>query len=122
MARKHKRRSIPYRQRQILDLISRGVLTPAAIARRMKITPENARVILHKMRKAGLNVPFVQNGVPVMGHPVQVVLTNKMHGVLRQQAEERGVSPDTLVRQMLVTIIEDGLFNAVIDTEEDHGR
>jgi hypothetical protein len=88
----------------------------------MKITPENARVILHKMRKAGLDVPFVQNGIPVMGHPVQVVLTNKMHGVLRQQAEERGVSPDTLVRQMLITIIEDGLFNAVIDPEEDHGR
>lgn len=122
MARKHKRRAIPYRQRQVLDLIARGVLTPAAIARRMKITPEHARVMLHKMRKAGLDVPYCERGVPIMGHPVNVILTNRMHSVLRQQADERGVSPDALVRQMLVTIIEDGLFDAVIDTEEGDGK
>lgn len=122
MAKKHKRRrAIPYRQRQILGLIARGVLTPSAIARRMKITPEHARVMLFKMRKAGLDVPYTRNGVPVMGHPVSVVIPNRMHSVLEQQASERGLSADALVRQMLLTIIEDQLFDAVIDTEGDDG-
>lgn len=121
MAKKHKRRAIPYRQRQILDLIARGVLTPSAIARRMKITPEHARVMLCKMRKAGLDVPYNKNGVPVMGHPLSVIIPNQMHLVLQQQATERGLSADALVRKMLLTIIEDQLFDAVIDTEADNG-
>lgn len=122
MAGKHKRRAIPYRQRQILELIARGIQSPADIARRMKITPANARVMLYKMRKAGLDVPYVHNGVPVMGHPVSVILSNQMHNVLRKHASERGLSPDALARKMLVAIIEDGLFEAVIDTEDKNEK
>lgn len=120
MGRRHKTKSLTARQRQILELIEEGVLTPSAIAERVGISKSNARVILWKMRKAGLNVPMVRKGIPVFGHPVDVVLSNDLHEKIEQQAKERGVPVDDLVRRMLVAIIEDNLFDAVIDADEEN--
>lgn len=119
MGRRHKQKTPTTRQRQILDLIEEGVLTPSAIAERMGISRSNARVILWKMRRAGFNVPVVRNGIPIFGHLVNVVLANELHEKIEQQAQERGVSADDLVRRMLVAIIEDNLFDAVIDADEE---
>ena len=92
------------------NLRQRGLST-IDIALELGITPSNVRSLFY----AGSRKPRAKRPAETLGRTV--VFPADVLDALGPFAAKRGIHPNTLARQIVTTVIDDGLVDAVLDDD-----
>jgi len=113
--------------KKIPTLIERGI-SPAEIAARLGCTTGTLRVLCSKAkislrkRKSGEHRPSSDIRLERIHHATPLNLPETVVRRLRQEAVKRGLSVATFTTMLLKMIVQDELYDAVLDEREAHKR
>ncbi len=102
------------KEKRVMRLIEQGVTAPVEIAEHLRIKRSYARVLLCKLRKKGLHIPYAR---PISLEPIRMMVAGELAEDVRKYAKTKGTTATALIHRIILVITKENLFDAIIDED-----